>query len=146
MKVVFVVMLICTTLFAQTSKEMRQKYGAPVAESYLVRPGILVTTTFAKSGEICEMLIEPQRAWTPIKSGTKKLNRKELDGIVDELVSPSQRGRGIIGGFVNMRCLPDDDCWGSSATYEKVFIYYNVGGKDEYRYATIQWKEGACRR
>ena len=111
-----------------------------------MRPGVLVTTAFAKSGEICEMLIEPQRPWTPIKTGAEKFTKRELDEIVDELVPVGQRGKAIGGGFINMRCWPDDDCWGSSATYEKVFIYYNVSGTDEYRYATIQWREGACRR
>jgi hypothetical protein len=140
MKIVITVLLFCVTAMAQTSSDLRQRYGAPASETFLLRQGIVVTVTYAKNGNPSEMLIEPQRPTTPIKSSTARLSLEILNEIIDELVPLKERGKALNAGFVNMRCLPNDDCWGTSTSYEKVFIYYNASGKNEYRYATVQWK------
>ncbi len=146
MKTILFVLLLCVPILAQTSTELRQKYGAPTSEIFVVRPNVVVTLTYAKNGEPCELLIEPQRPATPIKSSTTRLTLSVLNKIIDELVPSDERGKPLMAGFVNMRCLPNDDCWGTSSTYEKVSIYYNSSGKDEYRYATIQWRGKACQK
>lgn len=146
MKIVLFVLLTCMPVMTQTASELRRKYGTPASETFIVRPGIVVTATYAKDGEPCEMLIEPQHPTTPIKSSTARLTLSVLDEVIDELVTVNQRGKPLMAGFVNARCLPNDDCWGTSASYEKVFIYYNSSGKDEYRYASVQWKGKACQR
>ena len=42
--------------------------------------------------------------------------------------------------FLNITCLPQNDCTGSSEDYDKLTIYYNAG-KDGVNYAVIQWKK-----
>ena len=146
MKALLILVLTCTSVLAQTSSDLRRKYGSPVSETYVVRPNVVVTVSFAENGELREMVIEPQRPSTPVKSSTARLTRNTLDEIIDELVPVNERGKPLISGFLNMRCLPNDDCWGTSSTYEKVDIYYNTSGKDEYRYATIQWRDRPYQR
>ena len=141
MKIVIIVLLSCVTAMAQTSSGLRQRYGAPASETFLVRQGIVVTVTYAENGKPSELLIEPQRPATPIKSSTARLSLEVLNEIIDELVPLKERGKPLFAGFVNARCLPNDDCWGTQTSYEKVFIYYNASSKNEYRYATVQWKK-----
>lgn len=119
-------------LWGQTSNDLRQKYGAPVSETFKVRPDVVVTVAHAKTGEICEMLIAPQLPSTPIKSNGAVLKSKVLDEIIDELVPASQRGKLRMGSFLNLTCLPNNDCAGTGEDYERVYIYRN-GGIDAHR-------------
>ncbi len=137
-------LLTCAVAVGQTSNDLRQKYGATVSETFKVRPSIVVTVTHAKTGEVCEMLIAPQLPSTPIKSNGTVLKSKVLNEIIDELVPANQRGKFLMGSFLNLTCLPDNDCAGTGEDYERVYIYRN-GGIDAHRYATIQWKGSACK-
>ena len=143
MKAVLLVLLTSLPVAAQSSDDLRKKYGAPVSQTYVVRPGITATVTSARNGGVCKILVEPERRLV-LKSTTPKLTLSQLNEILDELVPPVERGEPGMAGFVNARCLPDDDCWGTSADFERVHIYYNSAGKDEYRFAVVQWKGVAC--
>jgi len=60
--------------------------------------------------------------------------------LIDELVPTSVRGRGLLGGFANIACLPQNDCYGSFESYEKLIIYNNAGRYGDVNYAVVQWK------
>ena len=143
MRVALLVAIVCVTVLGQTSDDLRQKYGSPLKESYLVRPGILVTVTYSKDGQICEMMIEPQPPSTPIKSSDERIRSIVLNEIIDELVPIKERGKHLGSSFLNLTCLPRNDCAGTGESYEKLYIYRN-GGDDLHRYATIQWKNKGC--
>jgi hypothetical protein len=130
-------------LIVQSQGSLRQKYGSAMRESYLVRPGILVTVMYNKDKEVCEMLIEPQPPSTLIKSSDVKLESKVLNEIIDELAPKAERGKHLLSSFLNLTCLPRNDCAGTDETYERVVIYRN-GGVNAHRYATIQWKKPGC--
>lgn len=143
-KILLIVFLCSITVGAQTPNRLHQKYGAPVAESYIVRPGIVVTAILSKDGEVCEMVIEPQRPFSPIKSGAPLLKSQTLAEVIDELVPPQERGKFLMGTFLNLTCLPENNCSGTGESYERVYVYRN-GGDDAHRYATIQWNSPSCR-
>src|SRR5215213_8227490 len=145
MKVLLLILLAAVASAAQTPDPLRRRYGPPVSQTFVVRPGVTATVTSAKGGEVCEILVEPERRLV-FKSSTPKLTLKQLDEILYELVPAGERGEPGMAGFVNARCLPDDDCWGTTADYERVHIFYNGVGRDEYRFATVRWKTPACRR
>jgi len=145
MKSILFILLISVPAAAQAQSNLRQKYGTPLSESFVVRPDIIVTATYGKDGGVCEMVIKPRPPVAPIKSNEARLKTKSLDEIIDELIPMSERGKHIISGFLNLRCLPADDCAGTEEVYEKVYIYRN-GGVDAHRYATIQWKKETCRQ
>jgi len=130
----------------KTIETMCQRYGPPLSENFVVRPGIVVTATYAKDGHVCELLITPQKPITPIKPAdqtAKSIDSKLLTELIDELVPEKERGRGISGGFLNLMCLPSNDCAGSGSNWEKVSIYRN-GGNNEEHYATIIWGDADC--
>ncbi len=101
-----------------------------------------MTVSYDKDGKVSEMVIEPQLDATIIKSRHRRIKSQMLKEIIDELAPPSQRGKLLMGSFLNLTCLPENDCFGASEDYERVIIYRN-GSNDEHRYATIQWKSGA---
>jgi len=67
--------------------------------------------------------------------------KEEVKAIIDELAPNSMRGKYLIAGFVNMACLPENDCYGSSVSYEKITIYYNAAAEGRVHYAVVQWNE-----
>jgi hypothetical protein len=144
MKAILLLLLIGLTVNAQSVRELRQKYGEPVSEIFQVRPNVTVTVRIGRTGDVCEMVIAPQLPSTAIKSNDYVFKSAVLNEIIDELVPASQRGESLMGGFLNLRCLPQDDCAGTSDDYENLNIYRN-GGDDAHRYATIQWKRTDCK-
>jgi hypothetical protein len=140
MKVVLILLLICGAAIGQTSSDLRQRYGPPASETFKVRPEIIVTVIYDEAGKVSEMVIEPQLDTTLIKSQYKRIKSQMLKEIIDELVPPKVRGKFVMGTFLNMTCLPENDCQGASDEYENVIVYRN-GGNDAHRYATIQWKK-----
>jgi hypothetical protein len=131
---------------AKTDETMRDRYGPPISETFLVRSGVIVSASYSKNGSFCELFISPQKPTTLIKSADqipKTIDSKLLTEIIDELVPERERGRHLSGDMLNIRCLPADDCAGSGSTWEKVSIYRNGGTNDEH-YATIQWRGAEC--
>jgi hypothetical protein len=126
---------------ADTAQTMRQKYGLPISETYLVKPGVAASVSFGASGHVCEIVVSPDE-----HASVKRLQtftRQQLTDVIDELVPVNERGKGIAAGFFNATCLPDNACAGTTSDSEKVSIYMN-GGDDRERYATIQWTRDEC--
>jgi hypothetical protein len=128
------------TLAAQSRNELRQKYGEPVFETFIVRHGISVTATFGTNGRITEFLISPQDTGL-FKSRLNSLSVDSVKVIIDELVPPTVRGKHIISGFVNADCPPANDCNGTSDSYERVEIYYNAAAEGRVHYAVVHLKK-----
>jgi hypothetical protein len=144
MKMVFIVLLTCVSVVAQTRDELKKKFGDPVSETFIARPGIVVTATYLRSGQIRELLIAPEMT-DLIKSKNKTLSHDVFREIIDELVPAKERGKLIGSAFLNLFCLPQNDCLGSSEDYEKLTIYYNAG-RDGVNYAVIQWKSASSEK
>lgn len=107
----------------KTAETMRERYGPPISETFLVRPGLVVSAIYGKNGQVCELFISPQKPTTPIKSANqigKSIDSKLLTEVINELVPESERGRSISGNFLNIRCLPSDDCAGTGSNWEKI--------------------------
>jgi hypothetical protein len=140
MKPILILLILCSGVVAQSRDDLRKKYGEPVAEIFLLRPGIIVTASHNSSGQIIEMVIAPL-VTDLIKSKGNGLTRDVLKDIIDELAPVSARGTTQIGGFLNLACLPANDCHGSYDSYEKVTIYYNAAKNGNVNYVVIQWKK-----
>jgi len=124
---------------SQTQVSLRQKYGTPLTETFVIKPGITLTATYSPVGEVREMIIAPERPSTVIKSTTTTLDYRMLHQMIDELVPPKDRGDFIMGSFLNITCLPKNDCAGAMEDYKKLTIYFNAGEKGT-NYVVIQWK------
>jgi len=142
MKIVLLTMLTCSVVLGQSRDELKAKYGNAVSETFMVRPGIEVTATYAASGRIMELVISPQNTgFIKSRSSTgKALNKDLLKRIIEELAPMPTRGKYIMGTFMHFTCLPHDDCTGSEEEYERLTIYYNATESSDSNYAVIQWK------
>jgi hypothetical protein len=105
-----------------------------------VQAGITVTVSYNKKGQVKEMLLAPQLSSDLVKSKQNPISYDVLRKVIGELVPKNERGKYLGGSFLNIICLPTNDCAGSSESYEKLVIYYNAG-KDGANYAVIQWKK-----
>jgi hypothetical protein len=132
--------MLSTGIAAQSRNDLKNKYGEPISETFLLRPGIAVTASHDSSGQITELVIAPL-VTDLIKSKGNGLSRDVLKNLIDELVPVSVRGIPQIGGFLNLACLPANDCYGSYDSYEKLTVYYNAGKNGNVNYAVIQWKK-----
>jgi hypothetical protein len=140
LKALVILLIMCTAGVAQSRDDLKRKYGQQVAETFLIRPGIIVTASYDPTGKVTELLIAPQLTGL-IKSKSKGLSPKTLNSLIDELIPMSERGRGLFGGGANIGCMPANDCYGSFMDYEKIIIYYNAGQHGEASYAVIHWKK-----
>jgi hypothetical protein len=132
------------TLAEQSREELRRKYGTPVSETLIVRPGITASATYGSGWRIVEWLISPQITDLE-KTRGRTLNEEAVKAILDELVPASVRGKPLGAGIRNVTCLPANDCGGSDQVYQNVRIYYNSGGKAGLSYVVVQWNGGMGR-
>jgi hypothetical protein len=126
---------------ADTAQTMRQRYGPPISETYLIKPGVVASMSFGPSGHVCEIVVSPEE--TASVKRLEAFTTQQLTEVIDELVPVNERGKPIGGGFFNATCLPDNACAGTFFDSEKVSIYLN-GGNNRERYATIQWTRDEC--
>jgi hypothetical protein len=77
--------------------------------------------------------------------GSNTIDNKLLEEVEDELVPKSERGKFKMGSFLDISCLPENDCQGSDARWENVSIYTNAG-KDGARYDVINWLRDECKK
>jgi hypothetical protein len=143
MKIILAIILTCTAIAGQSRQELKTKYGNAVSETFVIRPGISVTATYAPTGRIIELLISPQNTGL-VKSRSfagHAISNDTLKLIIDELVPLPNRGKYLIGTFWNVTCLPQDDCSASQEDYEKLTIYYNAAEGGGCNYAVIKWKQ-----
>jgi hypothetical protein len=129
---------------AKTPETFRQRYGKPLSETFLVIPGVAVTTTYGPSGETCFLTIEPiNSVGTSVTPKSPIIEEKLLQEIDEELVAKNERGEYIIGTFLNIVCLPDNNCAGAQEDWGQLVIYRNDGPKGT-RYEQIRWKRAEC--
>jgi hypothetical protein len=131
---------------AKSTQTLRQRYGRTVSETFLVRPGIVVSARYGTSGDTCELVISSEEVDGMMKKwhGPDEIDHKLLKEIEDELVPKSERGKYRTGTFIDLACPPTYDCWGASEEWDNIAIYTNAG-KTGARYGVIQWNSDECR-
>jgi len=136
MKVLFLLLFLSAAIMAQNSNSLRQKYGEPFSETFEVRPKILLTVKYAKTGEVCSMRIEPLtfRIGDLQLGNTRLIESKLLDEILEELAPENQRGKFLVGTIRGGVMVAD---------YERVEVYQK-GKTDKWSSAGIVWKNEAC--
>lgn len=135
------------TFPADTSHTLQERYGQPISETYRVRPGIAVSARYGASGHVCAIVVEPEQPQYPLNDRKNTIgDYEQVAGILKELVPERERGKYVIGTFLDMVCLPldaDTDCGGVEEDWEKLVIHRS-GSSDRQHYATIRWKRDEC--
>jgi hypothetical protein len=130
--------------FVDTSQTLQERYGRPVAETYRVRPGVVASAHYGASGHVCLIVVQPEKPHCPLNSPKNTVgNYDQMVEILKELVPESERGKYVIGGFANIFCGTDRDCFGVDENWEKLTIFRS-GSNDRQHYASIRWKRDEC--
>jgi len=150
-----VVLLVLLASFpADTSHTLQVRYGQPISdphgrpgsETYLVRPGIVASVRYGKSGHVRNILVRPAKPFYPLRSRKNAISSKQMDEILNELVPAEERGKEGTPNLLDVTCFPantDSVCSGVEFDWEKVFIHHNGGNGNE-QCATIRWKRDEC--
>jgi hypothetical protein len=147
MGVILVAVAFQVPFAATTPETLRQRYGNPLSETFLVRPGIVVTADYGPTGQTCKLSIAP-------RPSARTIDDNVLDDIADELIPKSERGKFIIATFDDFVCVKmdgdlmvadDSSCAGVEEKWQKIGIFRsNAGVKGASRYETIRWKRSEC--
>jgi hypothetical protein len=146
MKSIFLALSLFLTASAQSQEGVHKKYGSPISETFPIRPGIFLTVQYAETGQVCEMIVHSQLLTSDLNfPSTKTITSKTLAEIIEDIAPKAERGKYVIGTFLDMQCPPLNNCDGVKEDYERVTIW-RTGGVDKERYARIRWKGIACRQ
>jgi hypothetical protein len=125
---------------AQTREELVRKFNQPISETFAISSEISLTATYRADGAVSELVISP-RTSDSVKSRNTTLSRDAVDLLIDDLAPVIVRGKASrFVTFLNLACLPANDCNGTSRDYEKLTIYYNAGADGRIAYAVVKWK------
>lgn len=133
-----VVLALHLVVSAQNSTDLRQQYGNAIGEVYRTSNGLMVTAYFDDNGNICREHIESENRG-------RRMTDKEVNTVLDEIAPKNERGNYKIGTFLNIICLPDNDCAGVSEDYERLIIT-KIGSTNEYRYISILYHSAECKQ
>jgi hypothetical protein len=129
---------------ARTPQTFRTRYGKPLSETFLVRPGVVVSAVYGASGDTCELVIVPKDPKVIFTAPTSRsIDNKLLETIEDELVPEVERGKFKITNIHDTTCPPENDCSGIEYDWENVVIYQNDGEAGS-RYGVIRWNRQEC--
>ena len=135
-------LLAVLPVFAQSVQDLKSKYGDARLQTFQVRPGVGVTVRMSPNGGMAEMLIAPISADTLVDWSHPALTRDAAKSVLDDLVPRSARGKFLMGTFLDIVCLPENDCAGTSEDYQNVKItYYSARTAGEVRCVHIRFKK-----
>lgn len=91
----FIVLLSCLHMSAQTRDEFRQRYKVTENGDYLVRNGVVMTISYSKESQTQELRIQNQAFSKAGKSDfeSETMSIELASEIVDEIIPVSQRGK-----------------------------------------------------
>jgi len=98
----------------------------------------MVIAYFDDNGNICREHIESENRG-------RRMTDKEVNTVLDDIAPKNERGNYNIGTFLNIICLPDNDCAGVSEDYERLIIT-KIGSTNEYRYISILYHSAECKQ
>ncbi len=164
---ILIVVLAVGTNYSQTIADLHVQFGSPklsnikngrlTSERYHVRSNIVMTVTYTRKGEICEVKLDPEISTTPAvpvitsPPNGDYMSTAEATSVINELVPPGMRGKSIVAFGINggdpLMKLHHPGCWGGT-----IYDFANVvvstsswcnGGTFK---VIIQWKDARCKR
>jgi hypothetical protein len=103
---------------AQTAVDLHNRYGAPDAQRYEVRPGVTLMVRYGSDRSACEIVIERKRSIIPPGVAENYVRPEAMTEVIDEVLPEADRGKLLLGVVTTSGCndLETDD-------YENVTIH-----------------------
>jgi hypothetical protein len=142
--VICVGLLLCIPAISQSDRFSHYKH----VEAYEVRPDILMLPRYSKDGQVCEIALQKRLYSSDGFYSDPTLKRAEINKIVDELVSPTERGEKVKGKDM---ILQSGSGMSMNTEYENVsIVIYSDASQHQGQtvardtVATITWKHRIC--
>jgi hypothetical protein len=100
MKVVILILISVLGVSAQSSKDLREKFGKPKSEVFQIRPDVNMTVTYGKGDIVCIMVLEPRFEWMgahKMDEATTFMQMPIVTKLFDELAAKERRGSLLSG-------------------------------------------------
>jgi len=115
--ILFPLLVIPAGAVAQTSADLSSKYHQVI--SYELHPGVVMTPKYAADGQACEMVLEKRQKTNSGMVFGVSFSKKEVKGLVDELVPEAERGRDLT---TTLNTMVDGGFIMTEYTYENVLV------------------------
>ena len=144
-----------TPVGMQTRNTIQRLYGSAVSEVYRASQHLIVTASFASTGNLCLAHIQPN-----VDSG---ITDAELTAVLNQLAPEGVRGKHKMSTFLDFTCLkrqkpeganptakpeltidPCTECSGVSDDYEKATVT-RYGNTNEYSSVRIVFDRPECK-
>jgi hypothetical protein len=89
---------------AQTAIDLHNRYGAPDAQRYVVRPGITLMVSYGSDQSACEMVIERTRSIIPRDEAENYVRPEVMTEIINEVLPEADRGKLLLGVVTKSGC------------------------------------------
>lgn len=102
---------------AQSSRDLRSRFGEPDLERYTATNDIGVTVEYGPDGLACQILMERKQPLLHSNQAQQYMPPEAVSALIDEIVPPASRGRHITAVLESMGCAE-----GHVDEYESVWI------------------------
>jgi hypothetical protein len=92
---------------AETSQELRSRYGKPDVERFTVRPGMSLTVEYGDDDQVCQAVIEPNQPIIHKAEPLRYMSPEVVAGVIDEVAPPGQRGLLVNTLLESMGCAEE---------------------------------------
>ena len=76
--------------------DLRQRYGDPRTERFLMRPDVTLTASYGTEGRACVLEIEPRKDFLQEMVANETLSKETVDQLLEEIAPRSAWGRASI--------------------------------------------------
>ena len=106
MRILFACLLIASASLpaAQSSRELRSRYGEPDIERFTAAREIGLTVEYGSDGLACEIVIERKQPLLHNKQAQKYMSPETVSELIDEIVPPGSRGHEVNTLLESMGC------------------------------------------
>ena len=88
----YLLVMTSSLLLAQSSQELRSRYGDPDRERFWPRPGIALTAEYGTDGLVCRVLVEPPRPLFGEQNENSFMSSDAVTEVLEKLVPLTSRG------------------------------------------------------
>ena len=84
--------------------DLRNRYGDPGAQRFMVRPGITLMVAYGTDRAACRMVLGPTRSIIPRDEPARYMRSEDVTGIIDEVLPEADRGEQLLGVVTKSGC------------------------------------------
>src|SRR5262245_18951174 len=120
--IVLVVLIATVGSYSPTADDLRGRLGKPdsvkndankgLSEEYSATPSLKVLVNYSRDGRPSYLRLSPANSTLKDVETDPVVHQEILRKVVEGLIPKTERGKYMMGTFLNIICLPKNDCAG----------------------------------